>query len=82
MKKIFWIFGVAILFTASSCGSNNTQNEENDSLGMDTGYMDMDTTGVADTAGMDSMYRDSPARSDGSTSSSRDRTQNQNNSQN
>ena len=73
MKKLIFSACIAGMCLATACGSNN-QNERDtmDSMDYDTSFMDVDTTGVADTAGRDSMYRNSPARSDGGNSSATD----------
>jgi len=69
MKPIIIIVALALGVTVSSCGSGNRDNQMEDTTSIDTSMMDtsmnnLDTTGVADTAGVDTMYRNSPARSD------------------
>ena len=70
MKTTIVMLGIALCMGLASCGSENRDNTTEDTNTMDSSMMDtsmnenLDTTGISDTAGVDSMYRNSPARSD------------------
>ncbi len=70
MKRTIIIGAIALGLFAVGCSSENKREQMSDSSGPDTSFTDMDTTGVADTAGRDTMYRNSPATSDGDGNSS------------
>lgn len=64
MKSITIIFAIILCAGAISCSSERRDNAMDDTSIMDTSMNDsIDTTGVADTAGVDTMYRNSPAKS-------------------
>jgi|GEM_PF-2222643 len=57
MKKIIIICIVTVSAFACSCNSENKRNDMTDSLS-DTSMIYTDTSSITDTAGIDSMYRD------------------------
>lgn len=70
MKSIITLLALALCMGLYSCSSENKDRSTGDDTNMmDTSMMDtsmndtLDTSGVADTAGVDTMYRNSPATS-------------------
>lgn len=65
MKSIITLLALALCMGLYSCNSENKDRSTGDDTNMmDTSMNDtIDTSGVADTAGVDTMYRNSPATS-------------------
>lgn len=64
MKSIITLLALALCMGLYSCSSENKDRSAGDTDMMDTSMNDtIDTSGVADTAGVDTMYRNSPATS-------------------